>query len=165
MAELDQVPVSGRAFISRIIGDWLPGEFVHISDGPTVIGWKARFTRAGNRLTARARLIKPLHSSLGLFRRADDDKVNALIMQLFSPLTNLALFAALCGAVPAFADTPQLRGIGAAMQKMVEKNEIAGAVTVVVTRDKVIHLESTGFADIAAKRPMNADTLFWIASM
>ena len=45
------------------------------------------------------------------------------------------------------------------------KNEIAGAVTVVVTKDKVLHLESTGFADVAAKRPMTPDTLFWIASM
>jgi CubicO group peptidase (beta-lactamase class C family) len=26
-------------------------------------------------------------------------------------------------------------------------------------------VESTGLADIAAKRPMNSDALFWIASM
>src|SRR6185369_11772305 len=44
-------------------------------------------------------------------------------------------------------------------------NEIAGAVTVVATKDKVIHLESTGFADVAAKKSMTPDTLFWIASM
>src|SRR5437660_8988524 len=60
---------------------------------------------------------------------------------------------------------PKLPGIGAAMQEMIAKNEIAGAVTVVVTKDKLIHLESTGFANVAAKRPMTADTLFWIASM
>ena len=48
---------------------------------------------------------------------------------------------------------------------MVAKNEIAGAVTVVVTKSKLLHLESTGFADVASKRPMTADTLFWIASM
>ena len=30
------------------------------------------------------------------------------------------------------------------MQEMVAKNEIAGAVTVVVTKDKVLHLETTG---------------------
>src|SRR6185503_10011949 len=45
------------------------------------------------------------------------------------------------------------------------KNEIAGAVTVVVTKDRILHLESTGFADVDAKRPMTPDTLFWIASM
>src|SRR5439155_19797775 len=80
-------------------------------------------------------------------------------------LAKLALSAALCAALSAFADGPKLPGIGAAMQEMVAKNEIAGAVTVVVKKDKVLHLESTGFADVAAKRPMTPDTLFWIASM
>jgi len=65
-------------------------------------------------------------------------------------LVNLALAAALCAALPAFADGPKLPGIGAAMQEMIAKNEIAGAVTVVVTKDKLLHLESTGFADVAA---------------
>jgi CubicO group peptidase (beta-lactamase class C family) len=75
-------------------------------------------------------------------------------------------FATSLFVVPfAFADPPRLSGIGDAMQEMVAKNEIAGAVTVVVTKDKLLHLESTGFADVAAKRPMTPETLFWIASM
>ena len=78
---------------------------------------------------------------------------------------NLALSAALCSAPYAFGDSPKLPGIGAAMQEMIAKNEIAGAVTVVVQEDKVLHLESTGFADLAAKKPMTPDTLFWVASM
>jgi CubicO group peptidase (beta-lactamase class C family) len=64
----------------------------------------------------------------------------------------------------ALAD-PKLPGVGAAMQEMIAKNEIAGAVTVVVTKEKVVHLESTGYADVATKKPMTPDTLFWIASM
>ncbi|HEU0010974.1 MAG TPA: serine hydrolase domain-containing protein [Verrucomicrobiae bacterium] len=80
-------------------------------------------------------------------------------------LAILALAAALCAALPALADGPKLPGIGAAMQEMIAKNEIAGAVTVVVTKDKLLHLETTGLADVAAKRPMTSDTLFWIASM
>ena len=63
------------------------------------------------------------------------------------------------------AAEPVLPGIGAAMADMVAKQEIAGAVTVVVTKDQVLHLESTGLADVASKRPMTPDTLFWIASM
>jgi CubicO group peptidase (beta-lactamase class C family) len=51
------------------------------------------------------------------------------------------------------------------MQELIAKNEIAGAVTVVVTKDKAIHFETTGAADVAAKRQMGPDTLFWIASM
>ena len=65
----------------------------------------------------------------------------------------------------ASAAEPTLPGIGAAMQEMVAKNEVSGAVTVVVAKDKVLHLESTGLADIASKRPMTPDTIFWIASM
>ena len=68
-------------------------------------------------------------------------------------------------ALTAVAEVPTLPGVGAAMQEMTAKNEIAGAVTLVVSKDRVLHLESIGFADVAAKRPMTPDALFWIASM
>ncbi len=68
-------------------------------------------------------------------------------------------------ALVAIAEPPKLPGVGAAMEAAIAKNEVAGAVTVVVSKDKVLHLETTGFADVAAKRPMSPDTLFWIASM
>jgi CubicO group peptidase (beta-lactamase class C family) len=68
-------------------------------------------------------------------------------------------------ALYAFADAPKLPGVGATMQELIAKNEIAGAITVVVTKDKTVHLETTGLADVATKRPMTPGTLFWIASM
>jgi len=71
----------------------------------------------------------------------------------------------LLAALSAKAAAPKLPGVGDAMQDMVARNEIAGAVTLVVSRNRIVHLESTGFADIAAKRPVTPDTLFWIASM
>jgi CubicO group peptidase (beta-lactamase class C family) len=77
----------------------------------------------------------------------------------------LTVILALSAILSAFVDDPRLPGIGAVMQEMIAKNEIAGAVTAVVTKDKLLHLETTGFADVAAKRPMAPDTLFWIASM
>src|SRR5262245_11598219 len=80
-------------------------------------------------------------------------------------LTYLALNVAFYLACSASADEPVLPGIGAAMQDMVSKNEIAGAVTMVVAKDQSRHLECTGLADVGAKRPMTPDTLFWIASM
>ena len=83
----------------------------------------------------------------------------------YSRLFLLALSAALVFARSAGADEPTLPGVGAAMQEMVAKNEIAGAVTVVVTKDKVLHLEGSGLADVAAKRAMTPETMFWIASM
>lgn len=60
---------------------------------------------------------------------------------------------------------PVLPGIGAAMQEMVDRREIAGAVTMVVTADRVLHREATGRANLATGKPMPADALFWIASM
>ncbi len=64
----------------------------------------------------------------------------------------------------AFAE-PALPGIGDAMEEMVAQKEIAGAVTVVVGKEGIRHLEGTGLADVATSRPMAEDTLFWIASM
>lgn len=63
------------------------------------------------------------------------------------------------------AQTPRLPGVGAAMQEMIAKNEIAGAITVVVTKDRTVHFETSGYANVADKKPMTPDTLFWIASM
>ena len=77
----------------------------------------------------------------------------------------LACSAALFLTRSIFAEEPTLPGIGAAMREMIAKNEIAGAVTMVVTKDQVLHLESTGLAEVAAQKPMTPDTLFWIASM
>jgi len=71
----------------------------------------------------------------------------------------------LLAPLTAFCATPKLPGIGAVMQAAVDARELSGAVTVVVTKDRILHLESTGLADIAAKKPMRPDSLFWIASM
>ena len=68
-------------------------------------------------------------------------------------------------ALTASAAAPELVGVGAAMEALVAKHEVAGAVTMVVDKDKVLHLGTTGLADIGTGRKMAPDTLFWIASM
>jgi CubicO group peptidase (beta-lactamase class C family) len=60
---------------------------------------------------------------------------------------------------------PAIRAVRERMRQSVEAREIAGAVTLVATPDRVVHLDATGEADIAAGTPMRPDTLFWIASM
>jgi CubicO group peptidase (beta-lactamase class C family) len=60
------------------------------------------------------------------------------------------------------AGNPAIR---AAIQKYIDAQDISGAVTVVVTKDKVLALDTIGLADIAKKTPMEPDTLFWLASM
>jgi CubicO group peptidase (beta-lactamase class C family) len=77
----------------------------------------------------------------------------------------LTAILALSATLTVSVQEPKLPGIGSAMDAMIAKNEIAGAVTVVVAKDKVLHLEASGLADVAGKRPMTPDTLFWIASM
>lgn len=77
----------------------------------------------------------------------------------------IAAVLAFTVSLTAVAQQPTLPGIAAAMESMIAKDEIAGAVTAVVSKDQVLHLEATGFADVAAKRPMPTDALFWIASM
>lgn len=55
--------------------------------------------------------------------------------------------------------------IGQVLQPFIDSHSLAGAVTLVSSKDKVLSLDSVGFADISAKKPMNADSVFWIASM
>ena len=55
--------------------------------------------------------------------------------------------------------------IAAALQPYLDDHTLAGAVTLVASKDKVLDIETIGYADIAAKKPMRPDTLFWIASM
>ncbi len=51
------------------------------------------------------------------------------------------------------------------LQPYVDSHTLAGAVTLVASKEKILDLEAIGFADVAAKRPMTTDSLFWIASM
>ncbi len=68
-----------------------------------------------------------------------------------------------CGSAQSSA--PRLPAVSAAMQAAVAAGEVSGAVTVVVTKDEILHCEATGLANIASKEPMQPDSLFWIASM
>ena len=80
----------------------------------------------------------------------------------------LRLLASLFPFAAAFAGAPSapvLPAVQAALTAQVEAGEIAGAVTLVVTRDAILHHAATGLADRAASRPMREDTVFWIASM
>ena len=54
--------------------------------------------------------------------------------------------------------------ISAALQPFVDKHSLAGAVTLVADKDKILSLDAVGFADVAAQKPMKTDALFWIAS-
>jgi hypothetical protein len=80
-------------------------------------------------------------------------------------MTFIRTLAIAAATMAVSAQESRLPGVAEAMQTMVANREVSGAVTAVVSRDRLLHLEATGLADVAAKRPMTADTLFWIASM
>jgi CubicO group peptidase (beta-lactamase class C family) len=61
-------------------------------------------------------------------------------------------------------DTTAAPKPAAALQPFVDRHELAGAVGVTATKDKVLDTTVVGFADIGAQAAMKADALFWIAS-
>jgi CubicO group peptidase (beta-lactamase class C family) len=81
-------------------------------------------------------------------------------------LKRIAVYAVLL-FLPAFAfgAEPGNPAIRAAVEKFVDAQDISGAVTVVAAKDKFLALDTIGLADIAKKKPMEPDTLFWVASM
>src|SRR5438552_6320924 len=60
---------------------------------------------------------------------------------------------------------PAVSTISARLRQYVAAKEIAGAVTLVATPDRVIHLDATGHAALNLSEPMRTDSIFWIASM
>jgi CubicO group peptidase (beta-lactamase class C family) len=76
----------------------------------------------------------------------------------------LAALMVVSASVTLAAD-PRLPAIDAVLETLVAKQEVAGVATAVVRHDGVLHLGGVGWADIASRRPMTADTLCWIASM
>jgi CubicO group peptidase (beta-lactamase class C family) len=77
----------------------------------------------------------------------------------------LVVSVAACMAGQPQEKSPEFPAVTAAMKDFVAKETISGAVTVVATRDKIVHCSAVGQADIAAGTPMRTDTIFWIASM
>jgi CubicO group peptidase (beta-lactamase class C family) len=62
------------------------------------------------------------------------------------------------------ATRARTRSIAAVLQPFVDRQELAGAVTLVADKEAVLSVETVGFADVEAKEPMPANAVFWIAS-
>jgi CubicO group peptidase (beta-lactamase class C family) len=77
----------------------------------------------------------------------------------------LAVVAAIPLAARAEDSAPaSSKKITAALQPFVDRHSLAGAVTLVADKEKVLSLDAVGFADVAGKKPLRPDALFWIAS-
>ena len=71
--------------------------------------------------------------------------------------------AALLTAAP--LDPVALQRIPKRMQELVDQGVLSGTVTLVQRHGTVASLEAIGWADIEAKKPMRADTIFQVMSM
>jgi CubicO group peptidase (beta-lactamase class C family) len=65
------------------------------------------------------------------------------------------------GATCAEPPTP----LAPVLQSLVERQIVPGVVVLVADRERVLTIESAGYASLASQTPMRADAVFWIASM
>ncbi|MFC2046568.1 serine hydrolase domain-containing protein, partial [Chloroflexota bacterium] len=61
--------------------------------------------------------------------------------------------------------TSRLSRIGDVMQGYVDQKQLAGLVTLVARRGRLVHFERFGMMDLNAAKPMELDTIFRIYSM
>jgi CubicO group peptidase (beta-lactamase class C family) len=60
---------------------------------------------------------------------------------------------------------PAISAISERLRPFIDQREIVGAVTLVATPDRIVHLDTQGSADISPATLMLPETIFWIASM
>ena len=77
-------------------------------------------------------------------------------------LSIIAFVLALFFSKLVFAEAPATSS--SVLKPFVDKHELAGAVALVADKNKVLSVESVGFADIASGKVMKQDNIFWIAS-
>lgn len=88
----------------------------------------------------------------------------------------LPLFPALALLIPAATipsgrpedaglSAERLRRVHDVMKRYIDSGEVAGTVTLVARKGRVVHLEAQGYSDLAARTPMRTDHIFRLASM
>jgi CubicO group peptidase (beta-lactamase class C family) len=63
---------------------------------------------------------------------------------------------------PASTDRPD--AIGSYLQPLIDNHTIAGAVTLVADKDRIVYVKPAGYRDLATKAAMPVNAMFWIAS-
>jgi CubicO group peptidase (beta-lactamase class C family) len=83
---------------------------------------------------------------------------NRFSRRLFLVLCSLAVFALTASR----AGEPSR--IAAALQPFVDSHSLAGAVTLVASSNNFLAVDCVGYSDVGAKKAMQPDAMFWIAS-
>lgn len=82
---------------------------------------------------------------------------------LLRPARFVSLFTIGLLNLSAVAAEPPAKA-AAILQPFVDRHALAGAVALVASGEKVLSVETVGFADIKAQKAMTENALFWIAS-
>jgi CubicO group peptidase (beta-lactamase class C family) len=104
-------------------------------------------------------------------RPADGVKILILVLLLVGPATPGLTQPASPGDLPVSSpeevgmSSERLGRLTAAMQGYINRDEVAGVVTLVARRGRVVHFEALGMRDAENRTPMTRDTIFRIASM
>jgi hexosaminidase len=98
------------------------------------------------------------------------DAQNAILHDAVNPheLVDFVVLAPLQKLVEAAAQKSQPAQpdpIHSYLQPLVNNHTVAGAVTLVATKDHIVYFQPVGFRDRDTKANMTADSLFWIASV
>jgi CubicO group peptidase (beta-lactamase class C family) len=80
------------------------------------------------------------------------------------PFRLVGALLAMLGACSPAPSSETLQGPAAVLLPFVQRQALAGAVTLVASKDRILSLETVGYLDLAAKTPMRPDAIFWIAS-
>src|ERR1039458_1788758 len=126
----------------------------------------------GPRHPTRGRRKRPGRTKITAFSSASMSvpQSEGIGMRLHKRMTAISALVPLLG----IAVTPELllsqqadrfAAVAPRMQEFVDKGEIAGVVTLIATRDRILHLGAVGKTDMAKDRKMRTDDIFWIASM
>lgn len=61
--------------------------------------------------------------------------------------------------------SPSIPSVREAMEGFVKSKEIPGAVTLVASAEKLLHLDASGYSDLGSQKALQTSDIFWIASM
>jgi len=90
----------------------------------------------------------------------------ALLLFTLNTIVTLAAISPVIVQAQSDVNTPpKLPGVHEAMQKFIDAGDMSGALTLVVTKDKILHQDVIGLGNISTKEPIKTNSLFWIASM
>jgi CubicO group peptidase (beta-lactamase class C family) len=90
------------------------------------------------------------------------ERISAFVLALALPLAG---FAQTASPESVGLSSERLKRVDALVQKYMDAGDITGAVTLVARNGKIAHLRAQGLRDREARKPMQKDTLFRIASM